>query len=473
MPLNLLRPNERPLRVRTRKTDLRARVNGNLQLDFGDVTLTSYAGLELFARYLRQSEFNAAVRQAFAGTSAWGDFGLVVMVRLLIGLVILGGRRLRHVAYLCDDVVYRRFAGVAVVPSARTLSRWLKGFRMHTVERLQALNAAVIARVLPAGALRTLTVDIDGTVISTGLQVERAFRGYNPHRRKVPSYYPILAHLAETTHVLRLKNRSGDVHDGKASLPFLRDVWTQLTPMVRRAADVRFRMDGAFFREDILRWMDARGAGYAIKVPFYQWLDLQAVIRAQTRWLRVAPDVTGFTVPLAITPWHTTLTVAIYRKRVHHRSPKNYQLDLFDPNDGHYEYSAVASNLGFSIRALWHFMCGRGGQEKTIGQLKGGLALPSIPTNAYAANSAWQQLVVLAHNLLTNFQIETGAVCRPVSRKRTVRPILQTVQTLRFVLFHRAALLVRPQGAAVLRLTDNAETKKTFTRIENALARAA
>jgi len=167
------------------------------------------------------------------------------------------------------------------------------------------------------------------------------------------------------------------------------------------------------------------------------------------------------------------VAVTTYRKRVQHRSPKNYQLDLFDPNDGHYEYSAVASNLGFSIRALWHFMCGRGGQEKTLGQLKGGLALHSIPTNAYAANSAWQQLVVLAHNLLTNFQIETGAAFRPLSRKRTVRPILQTVQTLRFVLFHRAALLVRPQGAALLRLTDNAATRKTFTRLENALARAA
>lgn len=459
--------------MRRRRPDIQARVNGNLRFEFGDVTLTSYAGLELFARYLRQSEFNTLVRKAFVGVPAWGDYGLVVMVRLLLGLIVLGGRRLRHVAYLCDDVVYRRFAGVAVVPSARTLSRWLKGFRMQTVERLQWLNAAVIARVLPAGTLRTLTVDVDGTVVSTGLQVERAFRGFNPHHRKVPSYYPILAHLAETTHILRLKNRSGDVHDGKASLPFLRDVWMQIEPMVRRAADVRFRMDGAFFREDVLRWLAARGAGYAIKVPFYHWLDLQSSIRRQQKWLRVAADVTGFTLPLAVTPWHTTLAVTIYRKRVQHRSPKNYQLDLFDPNDGHYEYSAVASNLGFSIRALWHFMCGRGGQEKTLGQLKGGLALHSIPTNAYAANSAWQQLVVLAHNLLTNFQIETGAAFRPLSRKRTVRPILQTVQTLRFVLFHRAALLVRPQGAALLRLTDNAATRKTFTRLENALARAA
>jgi hypothetical protein len=39
-------------------------------LDFGGVTLTSYAALELFARYLHQSKFNGAVRRALAGTPA-------------------------------------------------------------------------------------------------------------------------------------------------------------------------------------------------------------------------------------------------------------------------------------------------------------------------------------------------------------------------------------------------------------------
>ena len=52
--------------------------------------------------------------------------------------------------------------------------------------------------------------------------------------------------------------------------------------------------------------------------------------------------------------------------------------------------------------------CGRGNHEKTIAQLKSGLAFHTVPTLTYAANSAWQQLVVLTHNLLTNFQIETG-----------------------------------------------------------------
>ena len=116
--------------MRQRKLDLRARVNGDLQLEFEDVALTSYAGLELFARYLRRTRFNQMVREAFAGTTRWGDYGVVAMVRLLVGLLIIGGRRLRHLAYVQDDPLFRRFAGVHRVPTARTVSRWLKQFTM-------------------------------------------------------------------------------------------------------------------------------------------------------------------------------------------------------------------------------------------------------------------------------------------------------------------------------------------------------
>ena len=223
----------------------------------------------------------------------------------------------------------------------------------------------------------------------------------------------------------------------------------------------------------MLRWLGARGVGDAIKVPFYFWLDLQQYIRATPVWQRVAPDLSGFIVPAAATPWGQPLWVAIYRRKVRHRTKRPFQLDLFDPDDGYYEYSAVTSNLDYTLRNLWHFMAGRGGHEKTIAQLKGGLAFHTVPTMAYAANSAWQQLVVLTHNLLTNFQLETGAERRRRSRKHTALPILQTIQTLRFVLFHRAAALVRPSGRYTLRLAHNPATRKRYTKIEHALARAA
>jgi hypothetical protein len=459
--------------VRRRNTDLHARVNGNLGFEFTEARLTSYAGLELLDRYLRRIGFSDLVRTAFGKAHLGGDFGVIAMVRVLIGLLVVGGRRLEHLKYLASDPLLQRFARVQVWPTARTVSRWLKRFTMSSVEHLAALNAAVISQILPRLQLRTLTVDVDGTVVSTGLQVQRAERGYNPHRRKVPSYYPITAHLAETTHVLRVRNRSGNVHDGKASFGFLRELWRQLAGFSVPSQQIRFRMDGAFFRDDVLRWLAWREVGYALKVPFYRWLDLQPFIRRARHWTPVTAEVSGFLVPAVATPWGKRLPVAIYRRKVAHQSAKNYQLDLFDPDDGSYEYSAVTSNLDYTLASLWHFMAGRGAHEKTIAQLKSGLAFHTVPTLAYAANSAWQQLVALTHNLLTNFQIDTGATRRRRSRKHTALARLSTVQTLRFTLFHRAAAIVRPAGRTVLRLTSNPATEQLFTRIEQALPCAA
>jgi hypothetical protein len=66
-------------------------------------------------------------------------------------------------------------------------------------------------------ALSRLTIDVDGSVVRTGHTVAWAFRGYNPHFKKDPSYYPLLAHLAQTGHILRLKNRPGNVHDSRGA----------------------------------------------------------------------------------------------------------------------------------------------------------------------------------------------------------------------------------------------------------------
>jgi hypothetical protein len=84
----------------------------------------------------------AGSRRRSRGAPVGGDYGVVAMVRLLIGLLVVGGRRLDHVAYVADDPLFQRFCRLQVVPTARTVSRWLTQFTMKTVERLQALNAA-------------------------------------------------------------------------------------------------------------------------------------------------------------------------------------------------------------------------------------------------------------------------------------------------------------------------------------------
>ena len=201
-----------------------------------------------------------------------------------------------------------------------------------------------------------------------------AFRGFNPHHRKDPSYYPLLAHLAQTGHILRLKNRPGNVHDSKQAAAFLREVIDGLRGRFGRRLPLEFRMDAAFFQRDVLRLLPARGCHYAIKVGYWSWLPLKQLAAERERWLPIAPEVTGFFHDLDIPQWNLRLRVMIYRKHVAHESPKNFQLDLFTPDDGHYEYAAVATNLDpGSPRALrLHLWARRPGEDpgRTQGRVR-------------------------------------------------------------------------------------------------------
>jgi hypothetical protein len=210
---------------------------------------------------------------------------------------------------------------------------------------------------------------------------------------------------------------------------FLREVLGGLRAQLGRGLPLEFRMDAAFFQRAVLRLLTAQGCAYAIKVGYWHCLPLKQLAAARQRWLPVAPNVTGFFHELDIPQWNLRLRVMIYRKHVGHESPKNFQLDLFD---GHFEYAAVATNMALDLPALYAFICGRGAQEKTMAELKGEFALDVVRTRHDGANSACQQLSVLAHNLIRSFQLDTLAAPKPRSRKRTYTYLIRSMRPCAF-----------------------------------------
>ena len=459
--------------MRLSKAELQGRVNGDLQLRFEAGGLTSYAGLELVRQYFARLELSDRIRRHLGRWAPRTDYGVVPMLLLVLMLIIGGGRRVRHVRYLEGDAVVLRSCGLQRLPSARTVGRWLAQFDGVGLLKLRALNEELVAAGIQAAGLRRLTLDVDGSVVCTGLQVEGAQRGYNPHHRKVPSYYPITAYEAQSGQLVRAENRAGNVHDGKGSLSFLRQLFGQLHGTLGAGYVLEFRMDGAFFREDVLDLLEARGAEYAIRVPFYQWLRLTERIRRQRRWRRVDDTVSCFEQRLEVKAWQRRLRVVVYRKRVYHLTHKNFQLDLFDPADGYYEYSAIVTNKALKGTALWQFMCGRGMHEKVYGELKNGFAFDCVPSQRYAANSAWQLLSVLAFNLMRGFQVATGAERRAGDRKRRARYRFQTIHTLRYQCLQRAGLLVRPAGRATLDVGIASGVRRRFSQMLSSLRKAA
>jgi hypothetical protein len=445
-------------------------IKRELPIQFGHEQLTSYGGLELVRRYFQLIGLNARIRRAL-GKHAGGDYGGSHLVLLVIGLLVVGARRLQHLRYLANDSLLARFCGLSRIPSDRTVVNWLKQFTQTSLRALMRLNSELLYEQIAKLGLRRLTIDLDGTVIRAGSKVAWAARGFNPHHPKDPSYYPLLAHLAQTGQILRLKNRPGNVHDSKGAERFVRELIGEIRARLGRALTLEFRMDAAFFQQNLLRLLARLGCFYAVKVPFCQWTGVKALVAAQARWTAVAADIDGFETRLELAVWGLELRVVVYRKRVHHLSPKNYQLDLFSPDDGYFEYSAVATNLTLTPHALWYFAAGRGAQEKTFAELKGEFALDVVPTNHYGANSAWLQLSILAHNLMRSFQLHsTLATAKPRSLKRTYSYRIASMKTLRFLLINRAARLARISGRKVLRFSSNPATETLYDRVTDHLA---
>ncbi len=370
------------------------------------------------------------------------------------------------------DPIVLRFCGLRRLPTDRTVVRWLKGFDSRALLRLGELIRDLVYEDIARAGLSRLTLDVDGTVLRTGTKVQGAARGFNPHHPKDPSYYPLTAHVAAIGQILRVWNRPGNVHDSHNADGFLRVLVRELRERFGRIA-IELRLDGAFFVPQVLATVEQLGLEWAMKVPLWKWLGIREEIACRKRWARVDDRIAGFETWISIPDWDQHLRVVVYRKRVFHETRKNFQLDLFSPDDGHFEYSAVATNKALGVAALWHFMAGRGGHEKTLAELKDQFGFTVIPTNRRHANTAWQLLSVLALNLVRSFQLRLGAPARCRTRKRTFAYLFQSAKTLRFELFNHPARLVRPQGRLEIRYAVAPRARRHLERVAARLNRAA
>lgn len=454
--------------MRLRKLWIRARVKGEIRIGFTDEALTSYSGLELFRRFMDRF-WSDRLRTVFADRQFDSDYGSFRCVLLVVGLLLLGGSRLSHIRVLDRDPLFRRFTRLHQLPDERTLSRNLKALSLGYRERLNEVLRDIAYDTHQGLALERVTIELDGTVLRTGEQAEGSERGFNPHHPKDPSYYPLTAHLAQTSQILGVWNRPGNVNDAVGSADKLEFLLSDAKRRVGRCP-IEVRLDGAFFQKAVLDVLTASGVEYALKVPMWRWLGVREKIKERKRWTRVNASVEAFSVVHRIPQWSRSERIVVFRKKVAGRSARNYQLDLFTPDDGHFEYSMVATNKKLGEAGVWAFMAGRGGHEKSLAELKQHLAFDTIPTQDWDANSSWQILSALTHNLVRDFQATIGVEERANGRKRTARFRFPSLRTFRFELLQLPGRIARPAGRRILRIAASERSRALIRNAERALA---
>ena len=288
--------------MRLSRADFQGSCKSFLRIEFANEDITAFGGLELLRRYLALIGLARRVRTVFASYDVGGDYRAIDMILVILVLIMVGGRRLDHLNYVCDDPLVKRFCGLLRLPRERSVSRWLKRFTHKSLMALVEINSHIVSEAIEKQSLVRLTIDVDGSVITTGATVAWAYRGFNPHHRKDPSYYPILAHVAQTGHIMRVKNRPGNVHDSKGAEAFIRELIDDVGLRLG-SIPLEFRMDGAFFQREIIALLERRKSRYAIKVPFMKWLGLVPIIRERQRWHHLRNGMGYFEVSLCVAAW--------------------------------------------------------------------------------------------------------------------------------------------------------------------------
>jgi hypothetical protein len=261
----------------------------------------------------------------------------------------------------------------------------------------------VVGRLRTLG-LRRLTLDFDGSVLSTSRHAEGSAVGFNKQKKGARSYYPLFCTVAQVGQVFDVLHRPGNVHDSHDAQQFIRDCVQRLRcalPGVRLEA----RLDSAFFSQEILRLLDTAGVEFTISVPFERLAALKTLVERRRHWWPFTRHWAYFEQRWQPKSWAAPARFVCLRQRVVQQHKGPLQLDLFVPHQLGYEFTVLVTNKRTWVRHVVAFHHGRGAQEKLFGELKTHAQLDYVPATTCVGNQLFLWSAVLAHNLARELQM--------------------------------------------------------------------
>jgi len=311
-----------------------------------------------------------------------------------------GGDTISDVAVLRDQPDL--FGEVASHP---TVWRTLEAVDTAALQRIKAARAQARSRAWAAGADPGFyVIDIDATLVGAHSDKEHAAPTY----KRGFGFHPLLAYLDATGEALAGMMRPGNAGSGTAAdhVAVLDDALAQL-PIEN--SEVIVRADSAGWSHGFVEHCRARQVSFVIghrltvdiakvlvDVPKRAWLPAISADGSQWRDQGEVVEITHLVSDVfdGTRPWPSGLRMIARRELPH----PGAQLTFTDV-DGH-RYQVFVTDLDDpDIAYLEALYRGRGRAERQICDTKA-TGLTNLPSHSFAINTAWLQLVLVAHDLL-------------------------------------------------------------------------
>ena len=458
--------------MKSSKAQIQAKFHKIPTICFEDQKLTSFSGLLIFQALFSSINLKRRLRHCFRHMKISPIFGRHLVVLLLIVHLLLGFRRLREVDYYRDDPLVLRLMGLRRLPDVSTISRALSQMETDAVENLRDLSCSLVIEGLRREALPRLTMDFDGSVLSTKGHAEGTAVGFNKKKKGSRSYYPLFCTVAQTSQFFDFHHRPGNVHDSNGATGFMTSCFEKARHELKHTI-LESRMDSAFFSKEILTGLGSQNVRFSASVPFERFPELKDCIEQRKRWRIIDREWAYFETKWKPKSWDTSYRFIFVRKKARKQHKGPLQLHLFEPRDFKFDYKVIVTNKTESTKAVVQFHNGRASQEAIFGDAKGDCGLNVIATRKLAANQIYTLCAMMAHNLSKEIQMLGSPAVQRTRPKRPAAWEFKTLDTMRHRVIQRAGRLTRPQGELTLTMSANKAVRKDLLHSLDVVQKAA
>jgi hypothetical protein len=404
------------------------------KIEFSARNLTSNAGLLLLLEHAtKNGVFDLIDNDLVFDNTSTNKIKMNHIKTMLCGNFV-GIDKLERLKLLQSDPLINEFA--ISIKEPETVSRFLGNFSYKTTQKLREINFKVFVKLLRKKKLKSITIDIDSSVVNVEGHQEGAVKGYNPKKLGNNCYNLQFAFCDEIKAYLTGYVRSGDTYTSNGTAEMIKEIMAYLK---NEGLEITFRMDRGYFDEDILKTIESFGCTYVIKGKEYPTLVAQvtdpSVVFVTGDKGRETAELTA-----ALNTWDKARRFVVSRVLKDEKDRK--QLSFLEGEE--YDYFFFVTNTELSSVEVVEFYEKRGNCENYIKEAKYDMAVGHLLLQFFWANEAIFQLMMLAYNLFLLFKMDfaNGTEYR------------QQIKTFRLKYIFLAGKIIRTARNVVMKLSE-------------------
>jgi len=404
-----------------------------LKISFGETHLTHYGGMFLIQWFCKKLNLKRILQSYIKFHQRNNLYTTGELLLALLYTIIAGLGRLNSTRILQYNGSFQAIIGLKCFPNATTLRRFLGRLTPRALRQIVSVHDRLRQRIFSYPRIPTSVIlNFDSTILTVYGKLEKAARGYNPHKPGRLSYRPLLCFDTHTQDCLHEKFRPGGEPTGLERKKFIEESLAKLPPHIYR---IRVRGDAKWYDREILSLLDKKKIGYAIVArvsrPIQRLLGGLHYHEFRKGW-----EAAEFRYqPHRYDKPHRFIVV---RRPI--REKDNAQLTLFTLKKQ--AYHVIVTNLNLLPENVWRFYHGRARIELNIKELKWDYYLSKIPTKNFLVNKTYFHLLMFAYNIVNWFK----RLCLPQQFQYA------TLQTIRREFLVLPARLVRTGHKNLLKL---------------------